>query len=439
LTSTSVLKTALLLGVVAPLAGGAVGVVVSLFRLTLDAAARMRDSVLELTSKAPAGAGQIALVVAVIGASACMVALAAFLVRRFCPEAAGSGIPRVQSVLAGELPPAPARVVPVKFAAGALAIAPGLALGREGPSVQMGASIAYHMSRVFSVDATTSLNLLAAGGGAGFAAAFSAPLAGSLFVVEALLKRFEPLTAMMSLAAAAGASWVVHVLCGATSDITVGALGAPSLTMSFYCILLGLLAGAAGIVYHYTLLGALNLSDRVRLSPVLRAGTVGAVFGVIAIFSTSLVGPGSDAVRNALAGHGEFQVLPLLFALRLLLIAGSVAAGTPGGLLVPLLSLGAELGLMFSLLCGIGISGDAVPSSGFVLVGMAALFAAIVRTPVTAIVLVMEMTSNVTMALPMTCAVFAATLVPTLLGVPSILDALRTRPAATSREEAASR
>jgi CIC family chloride channel protein len=120
-------------------------------------------------------------------------------------------------------------------------------------------------------------------------------------------------------------------------------------------------------------------------------------------------------------------VLPLLFLFRLGLIACSVAAGTPGGLLVPFLALGAELGLWFGLLCALALPGMALQPAGFAIVGMAALFAAIVRAPLTAIVLVAEMTANLTMLLPMIAACFAAMLVPALFGDESILDSLKKR------------
>lgn len=139
------------------LCGVVVGGLVVLFRLALDAAAALHDGLL-----AQAVAWKTAGLVAWIAAVAGTAATAAWLVRRFASSAAGSGIPRVMAVLDGGVAPAPARVVPVKFVAGTLAIGGCLVLGREGPSVQMGASAAYQLGRLFRLPAPDLLTLLAA-------------------------------------------------------------------------------------------------------------------------------------------------------------------------------------------------------------------------------------------------------------------------------------
>jgi len=421
------------LGLLAPLAGAGVGLVVALFRLTLDAADNVRARLISAATQYGLLAG-----VAMILLAAGMVALAAHLVRRVCPEAAGSGIPRVQKVLAGEVPPAPARVTVVKFIAGVLAIAPGLTLGREGPSVQMGASIAYQGGRLSGLGADNLRALLAAGAGAGFAAAFGAPLAAALFVMEALSKRFEPVVALCTIAAVSMAAWVARLVCGSAAEMTVGTLSAPGLVTGVLALLLGVLAGFAGILYNRSLLAALSFAGRVPMSPVRWAALMGAVFGAVALAAPALVGSGAPLSQQALDGTTAMDLLPIFLLLRLVLIIGSVAAGTPGGLLVPLLSLGAQLGLLFGLLCARALPQGMIEPQAFALVGMAALFAAIIRTPLTAIILVIEMTSNATLLLPMAMASFAAMLVPTLAGDVPILDALRARmPAMPSRARSA--
>src|SRR5208337_4316890 len=128
----------LTLALLAPIVGAAVGLVGALFRLALEKADQMRDALISW-----AHGEQLVGLLTVVGACAAVTLVAAWLVRRFSHYASGSGIPRVEAVLNGELPHAPFRVIPVKFVGGVLAIGSGLALGREGPSVQMGASIAH--------------------------------------------------------------------------------------------------------------------------------------------------------------------------------------------------------------------------------------------------------------------------------------------------------
>jgi len=133
----------LTLGAVSLIVGAAAGLVGAAFRASLDAADRLRDSLIASSHGAP-----LAGFLLIVAACASATAAAAWLVRRFSPPASGSEIPHAQAVLRGEVPPAPAGLAPVKFAGGVLAIGAGLALGREGPTIQMGASIAVQIGRV---------------------------------------------------------------------------------------------------------------------------------------------------------------------------------------------------------------------------------------------------------------------------------------------------
>jgi chloride channel protein, CIC family len=127
---------------------------------------------------------------------------------------AGSGIPQVELAIHGDIPPAPFILLPVKFFGGLLAIGAGLALGREGPSVQMGATFAYLLGRSFRRSADDCRTLLAAGAGAGLAAVFNAPLAGSAFVLEELLRKFEIRNAIAALGASGSAIVVARLFTG---------------------------------------------------------------------------------------------------------------------------------------------------------------------------------------------------------------------------------
>lgn len=182
------------------LAGAASGLLVAVFRLSLDQADRFRDALITWTHGETLGG--LLLVTAICAAAT---AVAAWLVRCFSPQAEGSGIPHVEAVLRGELPPAPYRLIPVKFFGGLLAIGSGLALGREGPSVQMGASTAHLLGKLFRRHEDDCRVLLAAGAGAGLATAFNAPIAGAVFVLEELLRRFDIRITIATLGASAGA------------------------------------------------------------------------------------------------------------------------------------------------------------------------------------------------------------------------------------------
>jgi chloride channel protein, CIC family len=411
----------LVLALLAFVVGAGAGAIGALFRFALTRADGWRDAMIDWSHGTP-----IAGFVLVTAACAAAVAIAAWLVRRFSPEASGSGIPHAEAVLREEVPPAPLRMLPVKFFGGLLAIGAGLALGREGPSVQMGASIAHMVGRLARRTWPDARVLLAAGAGAGLAAAFNAPTAGAVFVLEELVRRFEPRMAIAAVAASSGAIFVSRLALGDAPDFHVGVLPYPSAATMPLHLALGAVAGLLAAAYNWMILAAIAGAAYFRRCPVeLRAGMIGAAVGALAWFAPELVGGGDPLTQSALDGHGTLAVLPFILILRAGLGALSYAAGTPGGLFAPLLVLGAQLGLCFGLLGRMVFPAFEIAPQGFAVVGMAAFFAGVVRAPVTGITLVVEMTGNVTMLLPMLAACFVAMLVPTLLGNAPIYDSLR--------------
>ena len=413
----------LVLALLALIVGAAAGVLGAIFRLALEQADHLRDAAV-----AWAQGERLTGFLLVTVACGATTGLAAWLVRRFSPYASGSGIPHVEAVLHEELPQAPFRLIPVKFFGGLLAIGSGLALGREGPSVQMGASIAHFIGEVARRKWPDCRVLLAAGAGAGLATAFNAPIAGAVFVLEELVRQFEPRIAITALAASATAISVSRMFLGDAPDFRVEPLAYPGLEVRPLYFGLGLAAGLFAIVYNRTLLGTLAAADRLRGWPAeLRAALIGAAVGMLAWFAPDLVGGGDAISQRTLLGVESLAIIPILFAVRLALGAVSYAAGAPGGLFAPMLVLGAQLGLFFGMVCQLALPDLNIQPQGFAVVGMAALFTGVVRAPLTGIVLVTEMTASVTMLLPMLGACFMAMLVPTLLRDAPIYDSLRQR------------
>jgi CIC family chloride channel protein len=403
------------------LVGVATGLVCGLFRILLDEADHWRTTFLigmhdwKLVGM---------LVVVVVCAAA--VALAAWLVRCFSPYASGSGIPHVEAVLNGELPPAPPQLLLVKFLGGLLALGAGLALGREGPSVQMGASISHLIGTKFRRSPEDCLLLLAAGAGAGLSIAFNAPIAGAAFVLEELTRRFDTRTTIVTFGASAGAIAVGRVIFGSAPDFAVSPLpyaGFGSLTMG---LVLGLLAGLMGVAYNRAILGALALSNNLEHWPVeLRAAAIGAAVGLLGWFAPDLIGGGDLITQQVLNGAMFPGILVATFLIRFALGPISYAARTPGGLFAPLLVLGAQGGLLFGDVCSDLFPTLAINPLAYAVTGTAAFFAAVVRAPLTGIILVVELTGSYTQLLPMLAACFTAMLVPTLLGNAPIYDSLK--------------
>jgi CIC family chloride channel protein len=186
----------------------------------------------------------------------------------------------------------------------------------------------------------------------------------------------------------------------------------------------GLGVAAVALVYHRIV--TRMMEDGRTLAPVeLRAWWIGAAVGTLGWSAPALVGGGDALTQKVLSGSEALAIIPLVFALRLVLGSVSYAAGTPGGLFAPLLVLGAQLGFLFGGLCQFAFPGLEVQPLAFAVVGMTAFFTGVVRAPLTGIVLVSEMTSSVAMLLPMLAACFAAMVVPTRLQNAPIYDSLR--------------
>ena len=413
----------LVLSLLALLVGIASGLIGAVFRLTLEAADRFRGAAI-----AWAHGGKFAGFFLIVGGCAAAVALAAWLVRRFSPYASGSGIPQVEAVLRDELPPPPPRLLLVKFLGGLLAIGSGLALGREGPSVQMGAAIAHVVGRLFRRDWLDCKVLIAAGAGAGLATAFNAPIAGAVFAFEELVRRFEARTAIAVLGASAAAIAVARLFLGPDPDFAVVPLTYVGARTWPLFAALGAAAGLVAVAYNAALLYALRATDRLGRWPVeIRGAAIGASVGVLGWFLPDLVGGGDDVTQRVLAGGTTIAIVPLAFLLRFALGAVSYAAATPGGLFAPLLVLGAQLGLLVGALCAVAFPDMGLEPRAFAIAGMAAFFTGVVQAPVTGIILVTEMTASFPLLLPMISACFAAMLVPNLLGAAPIYDSLGAR------------
>jgi CIC family chloride channel protein len=413
----------LTLALLALVVGAISGIVGALFRVLLAKADLLRDLLI-----AWAHGRRTVGFLFVLAACALATAFAAWLVRRYAPQASGSGIPHVEAVLHGQLPPAPFRLIPVKFVGGLLAIGSGLALGREGPSVQMGASLAHLVGTIFWRSWPDCRVLIAAGAGAGLATAFNAPIAGAIFVLEELVQKFERRIAIAALGASATAIAVARVFLGDAPDFHVDALmygGAGTRALYF---VLGAFAGLVAVAYNRTLLAAIAATDWLNQLPAeMRAGVAGMVVGTLGWFAPDLVGGGDAITQRTLAGGAMLAVVPGAFVVRFALGTVSYAAGTPGGLFAPLLVLGAQLGLVFGGSCRLLLPDLGIEPEACAVVGMAAFFTGVVRAPVTGIVLVTEMTGSVSLLLPMICACFVAMLAPTLLDDPPIYDSLRER------------
>lgn len=401
--------------------GTCTGLVGAAFRILLVRAELSRTYL--LTRAHNLGGAGVPLVVCSI---ALVGALAAWLVFRFAPQATGSGIPRVEHELKVGWSGNTLSTVIVKFVGGVLAIGGGFALGREGPTVQIGGGIGQLIGRAFQRESHECRVLLAAGAGAGLATAFNAPIAGAVFVLEELVGSFSVSVTLATLGASASAVCVSRFLVGQAPDFRAPAFDFLNLGVLPLSIVCGIVMGFVGVVYNRLILAALKLSlsfDKLRGTP--RAAAIGALIGLIGWFAPSLVGGGDMLTQQTLDGSLRSTALVAIFLVRFLLGPVSYAARTPGGLFAPMLVIGSQAGfLLLAPWSHIGSSATVVPAQ-LAVVGMAGLFAAVVRAPLTGIVLAAELTGSYTLLLPMLGAAFAATATASILNEPPIYDSLR--------------
>src|SRR5271169_3167120 len=405
------------------LTGSLIGLVGGAFRYCLIAADTQRDGLVAWAHAWPHMGWLVPVALGLVGA-----ALARFLVVRFAPIAEGSGVQRVEAAFSGEVKLAPYSIVPVKFFGGLVAMGSGLALGREGPTVQMGASLSRWVSRELVKDDQDLRVVGAAGAGAGLAVAFNAPIGGSVFVFEELTSNFTPWLLVATLAAASVAVWIMRLMLGNALDFTVQQV---SLTQGWKVapfLALGAVLGAAGALYNAANVGLLRLSDRLSsISSITRAAIIGATVGLVAWFAPALVGGGDNLTQAILSDRFAVGSLVAVFLARFLLGPWSYAAGAPGGIFAPLLVLGASSGALFA-----GVLNHFVPTLGFspvafAVVGMAALFSASVRAPLTGIVLTVEMTGRGDLTLALLGASLVAMVVAMLLKSEPIYVTLKRR------------
>ncbi len=400
---------------VALLAGALTGVFGGLFHVVID-------QVIQWPAWLARHAEGWRLIAASAGITMTATIFAVFITRRFAPEASGSGVPEIEGAVQGLRHVHWQRVLPVKFFAGIAAIGSGLVLGREGPTIHMGGSAALAASDMCGVTGVDRRALLAAGGAAGLACAFNAPMSAVLFIIEETRKEFPYTfrTYMGVFAAAITGTAVTQLIAGARPDLPMSAGEAGLASLPAFA-LMGALLGGVGVLFNLCIMRMLDFAAAwQKRAPYLWPSVVGLAVGALLVTVPHAATGGESVIAElALATPGA-AVLLMLAGARLVTSVSSYSVGTPGGIFAPLLSLAACLGLAFGVLAQAAMpemfSGLGLTPISFGVVAMAALFSASVRSPAVGVVLVLEITTASALILPMLTATLAASLVAQWLG-----------------------
>jgi len=366
--------------------------------------------------------------IAILAGAAC-VGLSRWLVRN-TPSARGSGIQHVEAVMRGQASPAPFRVLPLKFVGGILSMMPGLALGREGPTVQMAAVIGTQCGKLFRLGNDDRALLYTAIAGSGLSVAFNAPLAGAVFVLEEVSRLITLRRMLVSLLAVAAAITTYRMLFGNATSFDVSNLLPFTMPELVLFALLGGWLGALGVLYNRSTLLALDAATNLAPSwrPEWKAAVVGGIAGLMVFAVPEWTGGGEKQVQSILNGQVALNGLVILFLVRWVFGPVSYATGVPGGLFAPLLLIGAAAGAGFSTLAQLIVTTPTVfDPATYAIVGMAAFFTGVVRAPLTGVLLMMEMTGSVSLMAPLLVASVSSAAIATLMRGEPIYDTLRAR------------
>ena len=344
------------------------------------------------------------------------------------PMISGSGIPQVEGEVSGRLSQNWKRVLPAKFAGGFLSLLAGLSLGREGPSIQLGAMAGQGISRALGRGKREEKFLMTCGASAGLSAAFHAPLAGMMFAVEEIHKTFSIPILLPVMTASVTADYIASHILGL--DPVFHFQITEYLPQNYYwlLILLGILVGVSGVFYNWGMLKAQELYHKI---PFLKeTGRLLIAFltaGVLGLVMPSVLGSGSGLIVSLTKGEMVLGMVVLTLVAKFLFSAVSFGSGAPGGIFFPLLILGALLGAVFAMTGAEFFGLDPVYINNFVLLGMTGFFTAIVRAPLTGIILLFEMSGSISQMLSLSIVSVTAYIVATLMRSEPIYDSLLKR------------
>ncbi|MCJ7688590.1 MAG: ClC family H(+)/Cl(-) exchange transporter [Clostridiaceae bacterium] len=344
------------------------------------------------------------------------------------PMISGSGIPQVEGVLLRKIDMTWWRVISGKFIGGVLSIGSGLSLGREGPSVQLGAAVGQGFSKVFKRVKIEEKYLITSGASAGLAAAFNAPLAAVMFALEEVHKNFSPLVLLSALSASLSAVFVASSFFGLKPVFTFENLPILPLKYYFYIILLGVIIGVLGVIFNKFLLKTQDLySGQKWLPKEMRIVIPLLISVVLGIVLPQALGGGHHLITSLVSTNFPLTILVILLLVKFLFTMASYGSGAPGGIFLPLLAIGALIGNLYGVALVNILNFDSMYINNFIILAMAGYFTAVVRAPITGTILITEMTGSFTHLLSLAIVSIVAYIVADILASKPIYESLLER------------
>ena len=343
------------------------------------------------------------------------------LVYFFAREARGHGVPEVMYAVArrgGRIAP---QVAVVKALASALCIGGGGSVGREGPIVQIGSALGSTLGRAVKAPESRMRVLVACGAAGGIAATFNAPLAGVFFALELLLRDIAAQAFGMVVLASVTASVIGRAALGTAPFLALPAFSVLHFQQYLLFAGLGLLAGLAGVAFTRVLYLIEDVCDWAWRGPEwLRPAVGGILLGGLLLVLPEMYGVGYPVLGNGIAGKYGIALLLVLLVGKMVATSLTIGIGGSGGVFAPSLFIGAMLGAAYGQIVAHLLPGVAGPAGAYALIGMGAVFAGAARAPITAVIIMFELTGEYSIILPLMAAIVLATGISHLVSADTI-------------------
>ena len=356
-----------------------------------------------------------------------LIAAAGYIVYRLVklePYAKGSGIPQVEGIVLLGMKMKWYSILAVRFVAGILASFFGVSLGREGPSIQIGASGSQALAEKISKTKVEENYLITAGASAGLSAAFNAPLSGIIFALEEVHRTFSPNILIATTTAALTADVVSKYFFGLNPVLNFIAIPQLPIKYYFWLLFVGVLSGIMGALTNKSLL-KFGIWYK-RLPAFLRPSAALLLALPCGLFIPQVLGGGQSLIRMSEKAEAGISMLTVYLIVKLLFTCTSFGSGIPGGIFMPILSIGAMTGCIFGqAVTHLGLPAEYIPA--FCVCAMAGVMSGSVKAPITSILLMAEMTGSLVHLLPVAAVAFIALLTSDLLKVSPIYEVLLER------------
>lgn len=405
--------------------GALTGFIVSIFRWIIDHTLKLLMIIYPMMTQHPQ------LLIPYIIITILIVFILSRILKPSLLDLVGSGVPQIEAILLNEHQMNAWSVLWRKFIGGLLAICPGLFLGREGPCIQMGACIGQLLGEKFMISKEEKRFLLECGVAAGLSAAFSAPLAGVIFLLEEITFDFHPQGCITALAAAITSDFVTILFFGVRPCLYIPVHTNVPKDCYGWLVLLGILIGLLAFGYQYTLLNLRWWYSKIKFPHIYHSVIPLLLVIPIGLWNARILGGSHDFISYIVSLNQTkdltslWGIFIIFFIIRFCFSMISYGASVPGGIFMPILVLGSLIGAIASIVM---IHQNIIPATcylNFVVISMAAYFGAIEEAPFTAITLLTEMVGSVDQILPMTILTFIAYITSNLLGGQPIYASLR--------------